>query len=72
MHRIIILSVVLYRGATWSVTLREEHRLKVLENRVLRKIFGSKRDEMTGSGENYIARIFIICTAHQILLGRSN
>jgi hypothetical protein len=32
----------------WSLTLKEEHRLKVSENRVLRKIFGSKRDELTG------------------------
>jgi hypothetical protein len=35
---------------TWSVTLREEHRLKVFENRVLGRIFGSKRDEVTGGG----------------------
>jgi hypothetical protein len=34
---------------TWSLTLREEHRLRVYENRVLRKIFGPKRDEVTGS-----------------------
>jgi hypothetical protein len=34
--------------ATWSLTLREEHRLKVFENRVLRRIFGPKRDEVTG------------------------
>jgi hypothetical protein len=33
---------------TWSLTLREKHRLRVLENRVLRRIFGSKRDEVTG------------------------
>jgi hypothetical protein len=33
---------------TWSLTLREEHRLKVLENRVLRRIFGPTRDEVTG------------------------
>jgi hypothetical protein len=33
---------------TWSLTLREEHRLKVFENRVLRRIFGLKRDEVTG------------------------
>jgi hypothetical protein len=34
--------------SSWSLTLREEHRLKVFENRVLRKIFGPKRDEVTG------------------------
>jgi hypothetical protein len=44
----IILLVVLYGCETWSLTLREEHRLRVFENRVLRRIFGPKRDEMTG------------------------
>jgi hypothetical protein len=44
----IILTVVLYKCETWSLTLREEHRLRVFENRVLRKIFGPKRDEVTG------------------------
>jgi hypothetical protein len=44
----IILPVVLYECETWSLTLREEHRLRVFENRMLRKIFGPKRDEMTG------------------------
>jgi hypothetical protein len=47
-HRIIILSVVLYGCETWSLTLREEHRLRVFENRVLRGIFGPKRDGVTG------------------------
>jgi hypothetical protein len=46
--RIIILPVVLYWCETWSLTLREEHRLRVFENRVMRKIFGPKRDEATG------------------------
>jgi hypothetical protein len=40
--------VVLYGCETWSLTLREEHRLKVYENRVLRRIFGWKKDEVTG------------------------
>jgi hypothetical protein len=44
----IILPVVLYGCETWSLTLREEHTPKVFENRVLRRIFGPKRDEMTG------------------------
>jgi hypothetical protein len=43
-----ILPVVLYGCETWSLTLREEHRLKVFEKRVLRRIFGPKRDEVTG------------------------
>jgi hypothetical protein len=38
----------LYGCETWSLTLREEHRLREFENRVLRRIFGSKRDEITG------------------------
>jgi hypothetical protein len=42
-----ILPVVLYGCETWSLTVREEHKLKVFENRVLR-IFGQKRDEVTG------------------------
>ena len=38
---------VLYGNETWSLTLREKHRLRVSENRVLRRIFGLKRDEVT-------------------------
>jgi hypothetical protein len=44
----IFLPVVLYGCETWSLTLREEHRLRVFENGVLRRIFGPKRDEATG------------------------
>jgi hypothetical protein len=44
----IILPVILYGCETLSLTLREEHRLRVFENRVLRRIFGPKRDEVTG------------------------
>jgi hypothetical protein len=40
--------MVLYGCETWSLTLREEHILRIFENRVLRRIFGPKRDEMTG------------------------
>jgi len=47
-YKSIILPVVLYGYVTWSLTLREERRLRVLENRVLRRIFGPKRDEVTG------------------------
>jgi len=47
-HRIIILTVVLYWCETWSLTLREERRLRGFENRVLRRIFGPKRDEIRG------------------------
>jgi hypothetical protein len=47
-YKTIILPVVLYGCETWSLTLRKEHRLGVFENRMLRKIFGPKRDEVTG------------------------
>ena len=47
-YRIIILLVVLYGCDTWSPTLREESRLRVFENWLLRRIFESKRDEVTG------------------------
>ena len=46
-HRNIIVAIVLYGCETWSLILREEHRLRVFENRVLRRVFGSKRDEVT-------------------------
>jgi hypothetical protein len=47
LYRTIILFVVLYGCETWSLTLREERRLRACENRVLRRIFGPKRDEIT-------------------------
>jgi hypothetical protein len=46
-YKIIILPVVLYGYETWSLTLKEERRLRVFENRVLRRIFGTKRGEVT-------------------------
>jgi hypothetical protein len=49
--------------------LRDKRRLKVFDNRVLRRIFGPKRDELTGSGEDYITRSFVLCTPHQTLIG---
>ena len=47
-YRTIILPVVLYGCETWSLTLREERRRRVFENRVLRRVFGPKRDEVAG------------------------
>jgi hypothetical protein len=47
---------------TWSLTLREEHRLREFKNRVLRRIFGPNKDE----GENCIMRSVITCTVRQI------
>jgi len=51
-YRTIILSVVLYGCETWSLILREEGRLRVFENRVLRRIIGPNRDEVTGEWRN--------------------
>ena len=68
-YRNIILSVVLYGCETWSLTLREERRMRVFENRVLRRIFGAKRDEVTGSEENYIMRSLMISNPHPLLFG---
>jgi hypothetical protein len=47
-YETIILLIVLYGCEIWFLTLREEHRLRVFENRVLRRLFGPKRDEVTG------------------------
>ena len=47
-YETIILPVVLYGCKTWSLTMKEERRLKVFENTVLRKIFEPKRDELIG------------------------
>jgi len=52
----IILPVVLYGCATWSLTLRKKRRLRVFENRVLKRIFGSKRDNVTGEWRKYVMR----------------
>jgi hypothetical protein len=68
-YRTIILHVVLYGCEARSLTLREERRLKVFENRVLRRVFGPKRDVVTGNGENYIMRSLMICTPYPILCG---
>jgi hypothetical protein len=54
------------------LTSKEEHRLRVFENRVLRRIYGPKRDEVKESGESCTLGSFIICTHPQISLGRSS
>jgi hypothetical protein len=66
LYKTIILPVVLYGSETWSLILTEEHRLRMFENRVLRRIFGPKRDEVTGVGENCIMSSFITCTLLQV------
>ena len=67
MHRTIILPFVVYGCETWSLTVREESRLRVSKNRVLRRILGPKRGRGNRSGENYIMRNLVICTPRQIL-----
>ena len=47
-NRILYARLLLYGCETWSLSLREEHRLRVFENRALRRIFGLKRDGVTG------------------------
>ena len=73
-YRTVILPVVLYGCETWSPTLREERRLRVGENRVLRRVFGPKRDEVTGDIPYiYISYIYnIIYIIHLVDNVRSN
>jgi hypothetical protein len=52
-HKTIILPVVLYECETWSLVLREGHRLRVFENRVLIRIFGPKSDEVSGEWRKF-------------------
>ena len=68
-YRNIILPVVLYGCVTWSLTLRDGRRLRMFGNRILRRIFGPKRDEVTSGGEHYITRSLMICIPHLILFG---
>jgi hypothetical protein len=60
-YRTTIWSVLLNGCETWSFTFMEEHRLRVFQNTVLRKIFGPKRDNIMG-GEDCIIRSFMFCT----------
>jgi hypothetical protein len=71
-YKTINLAVVLYGCQTWCLTLREEHGLKVFDNRVLRRIFGPKGDEVTGEWRKLHSGELHNFTHHQILLGRSN
>ena len=64
-YKTIQLPVVLYGYEVWSLTLREERRLKLFENKILRRIFGPKRD-VNGSGEDSTMRNLIVCTVHLI------
>ena len=64
-YKMIVLQVVLYGCETWSLTLREECRLRIFENKILRQIFGSKRDA-NGKGEGFTMWNFIFCTVYLI------
>ena len=59
--------VVLYGCETWSLTLREECRLKVSEKRMLRRIFGPKREEETREWRKLHRKSLMICNPHPIL-----
>jgi hypothetical protein len=61
------LPVVLYGCETRSLTIREEFRLRVFENTVLRRITGPKGDEVTTEWKNYIMWSLMICTPHPVL-----
>jgi hypothetical protein len=66
-YRTIILPVILYGCETWLLTLKEGCRLRVFENRVLRKIFGPKRDDIMGEWRKLHNEE--TCTPHKILFG---
>jgi hypothetical protein len=55
-----------YGCETWSLTLKEERRLRLFENKVLRSIFGPKRDNITGEW-SYIIMSKMICSPHSVL-----
>ncbi|KAJ4428760.1 hypothetical protein ANN_25753 [Periplaneta americana] len=67
-YKTVILPVVLYGCETWTLTLREEHRLRVFENKVLRKIFGAKRDEVTGEWRKlHNTELHALYSSHDII-----
>jgi hypothetical protein len=72
MEETMILPVVLYGCETWSLTLREEHRLRVCENRVLRRIFGQKRNEVTGECRKLHTEELHVLYSSPNIIGRSN
>ena len=68
-YRTIILPVVLYGCETWSLALRDERRLRVFENRVLRRVFGPKKDEVTGEWRKLHNEELSDCTPFPIFCG---
>jgi hypothetical protein len=68
MYKTIILPVVLYGCETWSLTSREEHRLRVFENRVLRRRFGHKRDDVTEEWRKlYNGELHNLCSSPDVI-----
>jgi hypothetical protein len=68
-YRTTIWPVVLYCCETWSLTLREECWLRVLENRVLRRIFGPKRDEVIGEWRRVHNELYALYSSPNIIRG---
>jgi hypothetical protein len=66
-HKFIMCPVVLYRHETWSLTLREKHRPRVFENRVLSRVFGAKRDKVMEEWRRLHDKELTFCTPHHIL-----
>jgi hypothetical protein len=67
-YKTIILPVVLYGCETWSLTVREEHKLRMFENRVLRRMFGPKRDRVTGGWrELHNEELHNLCSSPSII-----
>jgi hypothetical protein len=66
-YKTVILLVVLYGCETWSFTLREEHRLRVFENRMLRKIFGPKREEDRSWRKLHNDELHSLYSSHNII-----
>ena len=68
-YRTIILPVVLHGCENWSLILSDKRRLRLFENRVLRRIYGPKRDNVTRESKCYIMRCLIIRTPHPVFFG---
>jgi hypothetical protein len=66
-YKTVILPVVLYGCETWSLTLKEEHRLRIFENRVLRRIFGPKREEDGSCRKLHSDELHNLCSALNIV-----
>jgi hypothetical protein len=72
LYKTIILPVLLYECDTWSQSLREERRLRVFENRVLKSVFGPRRDEVMGHGTKLHSGELHNLYSSPDILGRSN